>query len=125
MIHLDTNVLIALPLMAKERHPLALRISKGEAVAVSSLTWFEYVCGPVAETQRQIVRTAVGAQIVVVDEAIAERAAVLFNATGRKRSLRTDSLIAATAIIEGAEFASFNASDFEPFISHGLRLLAL
>lgn len=125
MIHLDTNVLIALPVLARQRHPLAQLIGKGETIAVSSLAWFEYLCGPAAEAEQQLVRSAIGAQILVVDEAIAERAAALFNATGRKRSLRTDSLIAATAILGNAELASFNAVDFEPFTAHGLSLLAL
>lgn len=125
MIHLDTNVLIALPLLARQRHPLAQRIGKGEPVAVSSLVWFEYVCGPVDESEQLLVRTAIGAQILAVDEEVAERAAVLFNHAGRKRSLRTDSLIAATAIGAGAELASYNAGDFAPFTAYGLRLLAL
>lgn len=125
MIHLDTNVLIALPLLAKQRHALARRISKGEPVATSSLAWFEYVCGPVAEAEQHLVRAAIGGQILDVDEAIADRAAALFNHAGRKRSLRTDSLIAATAILAGAELASFNAQDFAPFTAHGLTLLAL
>ena len=125
MIHLDTNILIALPLLAKQSHPLAQRIRKGEAVAVSSLAWFEYVCGPVADPEQQLVRAAIGAQILIIDETIAERAATLFNATGRRRTLRTDSLIAATAILSNAELASFNSADFEPFTAHGLRLLEL
>jgi len=125
MIHLDTNILIALPLLARQRHPLAQRIHKGEAVAVSSLAWFEYVCGPVPEAEQQLVRAAIGAQILAIDETVAERAAALFNAAGRKRNLRSDSLIAATAILANAELASFNAADFEPFTAHGLKLLTL
>ena len=125
MTHLDTNVLIALPVLAKQRHALAQRIAKGEPMATSSLAWFEYVCGPVAEAEQHLVRAAIGGQILAVDEAIAERAAALFNHVGRKRSLRTDSLIAATAILALAELATFNAQDFAPFTAHGLKLLVL
>ena len=125
MIHLDTNVLIALPLLARQRHVLTRRIGEGEPVATSSLAWFEYVCGPVAESEQRLVRAVIGAHILDVDEAIAERAAALFNHAGRKRSLRTDSLIAATAILAGAELASYNAEDFAPFTAHGLTLLAV
>ncbi len=125
MIHLDTNVLIALPLLSRQRHQLTQRISNGEPVATSSLAWFEYVCGPLAESEQHLVRAVIGAQILDVDEAVAERAAALFNHAGRRRSLRTDSLIAATAILAGAELASYNAVDFAPFTAHGLRLLAL
>jgi predicted nucleic acid-binding protein len=103
MIHLDTNVLIA----------------------TSSLAWFEYVCGPVPESEQHLVRAAIGGQILDVDEAVAERAAALFNHGGRKRSLRTDSMIAATAILAGAELATYNAEDFASFTAHGLKLLAL
>lgn len=125
MIHLDTNVLIALPLLARQRHVLTRRIAKGEPVATSSLAWFEYVCGPVTESEQFLVHAAIGGRILNVDEAVAERAAALFNHAGRKRRLRTDSLIAATAILAGAELASYNAEDFGPFIPHGLQLLAL
>lgn len=125
MIHLDTNVLIALPVLARQRHVLTQRISRGEGVATSSLAWFEYVCGPVDESEQQLVRAAIGGQIVGVDDVIAERAAALFNLAGRKRSLRTDSLIAATAMLAGAELVTYNAHDFAPFTKHGLTLLAL
>ena len=125
MIHLDTNVLIALPRLARQRHSLTRRIARGEPVATSSLAWFEYVCGPVDDAEQQLVRAAIGGHIVEVDETIAERAATLFNLAGRKRSLRTDSLIAAAAMLAGAELATYNAQDFAPFAGHGLTLLAL
>lgn len=125
MIHLDTNVLIALPMLARQRHALTQRIGKGEAVATSALAWFEYVCGPLAEIEQDMVRAAIGARIVEIDEAAAERAALLFNHAGRKRSLRTDCLIAAMAIQADAELATYNAEDFTKFEAQGLRLLAL
>lgn len=125
MIHLDTNVLIALPVLARQRHALTQRIGKGEPVATSSLAWFEYVCGPVVESEQNLVRAVIGAKVLNVDEAVAERAAALFNHAGRKRSLRTDSLIAAAAMLAGAELATYNAQDFAPFAAHGLTLLAL
>ena len=125
MIHLDTNVLIALPRLARQRHSLTQRMARGEAVATSSLAWFEYLCGPVNDVEQQLVRAAIGGHIVEVDDAIAERAASLFNLAGRKRSLRTDSLIAAAAMLAGAELATYNAQDFAPFAAHGLTLLAV
>ncbi len=125
MIHLDTNVLIALPVLARKRHSLTQRIARGEPVATSSLAWFEYLCGPVDDVERQLVYAAIGGHIVVVDDATAERAAALFNLAGRKRSVRTDSLIAATALLAGAELATYNAGDFSPFVEHGVTLLAM
>lgn len=125
MIHLDTSVLIALPVLARQGHALTQRIARGEPVATSSLAWFEYVCGPLPESEQSLVRAAIGGLILPVDEAVAERAADIFNRAGRRRTLRTDSLIAATAIVAGAELASFNAEDFAPFTAHGLKLVAL
>lgn len=125
MIHLDANVLIALPVLARQRHALTQRISQGEPVATSSLAWFEYLCGPVDDAEQQLARAVIGGRIVEVDETIAERAATLFNLAGRKRSMRTDSLIAAAALLAGAELATYNADDFSAFTTHGLTLLAL
>lgn len=65
------------------------------------------------------------AGVVALDEETADRAATLFNATGRRRGLRTDSLIAATAIQADAELATFNTADYRLFVSFGLKLLAL
>ncbi len=59
-------------------------IARGQA-ATSSLAWFEYACGPVAEIERLLVHVAIGRRIIPVDEFVAERAAVLFNAAGRRR----------------------------------------
>jgi predicted nucleic acid-binding protein len=46
----------------------------------------------------------------------------LFNATGRRRTLRFDAMIAATVLVWGAQLATNNRSDFAPFVAHGLRL---
>lgn len=58
------------------------------------------------------------------DAAEAELGARLFKLADRRRSLKTDALIAACAIHAGAEFLTLNHADFEPFRAHGLRLLA-
>lgn len=125
MIHLDSNALIALPMLARQRHALSRRISQGEAAATAAVAWFEYACGPVGEAELVLVRAVLSAGIVPLDEGTAERAAALFNAVGRKRHLRTDSLIAAAAIAGDAELATFNGADFRHFVAHGLKLLAL
>jgi len=46
----------------------------------------------------------------------------LFNNTGRKRTLRVDAMIAASSIIAGAELATGDTADFEPYCSSGLRM---
>ena len=48
-------------------------------------------------------------------------AAELFELAGRRRSPKTDALIAATAIRAGTDF-TLNVADFQPFARHGLRL---
>jgi DNA (cytosine-5)-methyltransferase 1 len=45
------------------------------------------------------------------------------HATGRKRHLRVDAMIAGTATAVGARMATGNRSDFEPFTKHGLTLV--
>lgn len=125
MIHLDSNVLIGLPDLTESNHPLIRRIKHGETVAASTLAWFEFCCGPVSEKHLHFVRTALRNQIADLNETIAERAALLFNGCGRKRALRTDCLIAATALLAEAELATFNASDFATFGAYGLKLLPL
>ena len=64
-------------------------------------------------------------RILSVGEDAAELAAELFNTAGRKRTLKTDVLIAAMAIRAKAEFVTLNGADFEPFVSQGLRLFPL
>jgi predicted nucleic acid-binding protein len=125
VIHLDSNALIAVPLLARERHAIARRIAQGEAVAASSIAWFEYACGPVEDSEQMLVRAVLSLGILPLDEETAERAAILFNAVGRRRHMRTDSLIAATAFLADAELATFNGVDFRPFVAHGLKLLEL
>lgn len=50
-------------------------------------------------------------------------AAELFNSAGRRRTLKTDALIAAVAISAKADFVTLNVDDFKPFVEGGLRLL--
>ena len=61
--------------------------------------------------------------ILPFEEATAALAGELFFRTGSKRRTRLDSMIAATAILAGAELATVNREDFEPFVPHGLMLL--
>lgn len=68
-------------------------------------------------------RALLAGRIEPVTEVAAEVAGRLYNATGRMRRTRTDALIAACAISKGAEFATLNRADFEPFVEFGLALL--
>ena len=52
----------------------------------------------------------------------AEKAAQLFNLTGRRSRSLADCMIAAVAIRSGAKMATINAAHFQPFLAHGLVL---
>jgi predicted nucleic acid-binding protein len=61
--------------------------------------------------------------VIPFDEAAAVLAVRLFCQTGNRRRNRLDTMIAASAILAGAELATMNPADFEPFAPHGLKLL--
>lgn len=124
MIHFDTNALIALPHWAREGHPVISRVLDGEPAATSTLVWYEYQIGPLAEDEAALTHAFLQGRIAPVTEEDAVAASVLFNAAGRRRGLKTDALIAATAIRAKAELVTLNLEDFQPFTAHGLRLIA-
>jgi len=122
MIHLDTSFLIrALVSGAPQEKRLLGWLDAGDAVAVCSPVWAEFLCGPVSDDVAELARTLLGPP-VSLGRAEAERAAALFNAGGRRRGSLIDCLIAATAIEAGARLATTNARDFERFRSAGLDL---
>jgi predicted nucleic acid-binding protein len=60
--------------------------------------------------------------VLDLDMAAAERAAHLFNDTGRRRGSLLDCLVAAAAIAAGAELATANPRAVERFRGAGLDL---
>ncbi|WP_293370805.1 PIN domain-containing protein [Nevskia sp.] len=128
MIHLDTNVLIRLPHLAEQGHPFLNRLGSGEPIGMSAIAWFEFCSGlekGISAEEHAFAMALVGDHLMPFDEVSAALAARLFNSAGRRRRLKSDACIAATAIRAGAEFATLNGPDFEPFVPLGLRLLAL
>lgn len=123
MIHFDTNALVALPLWAREGNEVVSRVVEGEAAAVCAVVWFEFLMGPLAEDEAGLAHAFIGGRVEPMTEDDAELGARLFNACGRRRNLKTDALIAATAIRANAEFVTVNVADFKPFVAHGLRLV--
>lgn len=123
MIHLDTNALVALPLWAREGHPVIQRIAEGEPAGVSAVVWYEFLIGPVAEEEIRLAHAFLRGTVIPLKTADARRAADLYNAAGRRRTLKTDALIAAVAIRADAEFLTLNTDDFRPFVNQGLRLI--
>ena len=122
MICLDTNYLIlSLVQGSPEADQLIAWSKSGEPLYAPALVWYEFLCGPVEETQASVLR-AILHDVLPFDEAQAAEAARLFNAVERKRSLRVDAMIAAAALVRQAPLATDNRKDFEVFTPHGLRL---
>lgn len=123
VIHFDTNALVALPLWAHENHPAIRRIAAGEPAGASTIVWYEFLVGPLTETEHRLARAFLRGNIVPIDAADAKLAAEMYNRCGRRRTLKTDALIAASAIRAQAGLLTLNGADFEPFCEHGLYLL--
>ncbi len=123
MICLDTNYLIGgLIKDSTEADELIGWTMAGEELITPILAWYEFLCGPVRKTQISTMYAFLD-RIVIFGEQHALESARLFNASGRKRRLRVDCMIAATAILEDAQLVTNNRSDFIPFRSLGLDLI--
>lgn len=121
MICLDTNYLIlGLVPGSREGRELTAWITSGERLVTPMLAWFEFLCGPVTAMQIQTMRAFLHA-LLPFDESHAVAAAGLCNVAGRKRTVRVDAMIAATAIVAGAALATNNQKDFGAFSASGLR----
>lgn len=122
-LHLDTNALIAL---SDPTHPLFLRVERrleeGWTVGTDAVAWHEYVRGPLLQEDRERALRVIENRVSALTRGIAEKAAELFNATGRRRGSTADCLIAAACLHEEAEMVTDNMDDFALFIGHGLRL---
>ena len=124
MIHLDTNYLIGLLVRGStEAMKVDQWLATNQTLAASAIAWSEFLNGPVTATEANQVETVLQSQIISFGKAEATLASDLFNKTGRKRGSRFDCLIAATAILNQAELATANQSDFKVFTVHGLKLL--
>jgi len=122
VICLDTNYLIrCLEPGSEEAERITAWYGRGERLFVPMPAWYEFLCAPVTPEQAEIMRAFL-TEVIPFAELQAREAARLFNAIGRKRSLRVDAMIAATAIVAGARLATGNRNDFAPFLAHGLEL---
>ena len=124
---LDTNFLIAsLTPGTPQDGQLQRWLAAGESVRVSSIVWFEFLCGPPGGVTPEQVRLAI--TIVGEPEALlptdAARAAELFNLTGRRRGSLADCLIAATVLRLDASLATENMDDFNRFAPMGLQVIS-
>jgi len=123
MICLDTNYLIlGLVEGSAEAQALIAWTQADEPLISPRPAWYEFLCGPVSDAQIYTMRAFLD-EIVVFGESEAEESARLFNATGRRRHLRVDAMIAGTATVAGARLATNNRADLSAFVPHGLQLI--
>jgi predicted nucleic acid-binding protein len=123
VIHLDANFLIgAAERRSAVQEPLRQWLDAGELFAASSIAWAEFLNGPVEADQVIEVENIIEERVEPFGKFEARIASMLFNATGRKRGLRADSLLAAAAISAGVPLATLNRKDFVAFVPLGLRL---
>ncbi|HDQ13980.1 MAG TPA: PIN domain-containing protein [Sediminispirochaeta sp.] len=123
-ILLDTNYLIkTLVRSSEEGDQVRQWITEEFELITSAICWYEFLCGPVDAKGVEIMEMLVQGRIIPFTGDQAREAARLFNKTGRKRSLRVDSMIAAAAIINNAALATDNSRDFSAFTTQGLVLL--
>jgi len=121
MICLDTNYLIGgLVEGSLEESRLVQWYREGETLIASSVAWYEFRCGPVSHQEIATIKLFLHS-IVPFTELEAEVAARLFEHIGRKRSLKTDAMIAATAMVSKSRLATNNLKDFQSF--PGLKLI--
>ena len=124
MIYLDTNYLIrALVPQSLESKKISQWLSEGHLFTTSTISWYEFLCGPVTEKEITLIQALLGSRISSFNENHASAASRLFNQIGRPRKLRIDTMIAAVALVEGYQLATSNLRDFERFHPYGLKLL--
>ncbi|MEP2777611.1 MAG: type II toxin-antitoxin system VapC family toxin [Luteolibacter sp.] len=122
-VHLDTNLLIALgDTESNFSDSLERWIIEGNHVATSSIAWSEFCNGPITREHKDAVAAVLRDEILDFSRAMAERTAILFNTTGRRRGSHSDCMIAACAMVSNSPLATLNSQDFERFIPMGLLL---
>lgn len=94
---------------------------EGEGLDISSISWSEFLCGPLATTDEALAQMLFPAPEPFL-ASDAHKAAELFNATGRRSRSLADCQIAAIALRCGASLATADVSDFALFQSYGLVL---
>ncbi len=122
MIHLDTNFLIdALVPGSVQEVQLVAWLSAGETLGISSVAWGEFLCGPLSPAADALARRMFPGA-VALERGDAEKAADLFNRTGRRSKSFTDCCIGAIAIRANAPLATGNRADFASMVPLGLAL---
>jgi predicted nucleic acid-binding protein len=125
MIHLDANLLIAAT-DPTDPHVEAFRriLATGDSLSTDAVAWTEVRSRPVDSVKLKVLRQVLRGGILPFDQKCADLAGEMFILTQAKRRHRLDTMIAATAILAGAELATVNPADFAPFLPHGLKLFS-
>jgi len=112
-VHLDTSFLIrALRPGTTEDRRLRALLEASRELAMSSIAWAEFLCGPLNGRQLDIARR-ITPELIPFTDKDATLTAELFNESGRRRSSLTDCMIAATALRCNARLATANQADFQ------------
>ncbi len=122
MIHLDTSFLIrSLIENTPEMHRLRSWLDTREPIGMSTISWTEFLCGPLTEQHIRLAGEILGDPVRFTEDG-ARMAARLFNETGRRRGSLLDCMVAAAALVADASLATSNLEDFRRFVPHGLLL---
>ncbi|MGB5551230.1 MAG: PIN domain-containing protein [Thermoanaerobaculia bacterium] len=112
-VHLDTSFLIrALRPGTRQDQMLRALLEASRELAMSSIAWAEFLCGPLNGRQLDIARR-ITPELIPFTDKDAALTAELFNESGRRRSSLTDCMIAATALRCNARLATANQADFK------------
>ena len=123
MIHLDTSFLIrALVRGTPQDELLRQWLADGTPLAVSSIAWTEFLCGPLQAKEIKLAEQLIG-EILSFTTEDAEVAAELFNRAGRRRGSLIDCMVAASALRRDLPLATVNPADFRRLEASGLRVL--
>lgn len=124
MIHLDTSFLIRGLLKGSPEDRLLRTWLRTETpLAMSTVSWTEFLCGPVERGEIELASNIVGERVPFHSQD-SNMAARLFNHAGRRRGSLVDCMVAAVAIHSGAELATSDLADFAKLEPFGLKLLS-
>ena len=124
MIHLDKCFLIRRLVNGSPEDRLPRKWLRAETpLAMSAVSWTEFLCGPVERDEIELASNIVGEKVPFLSED-SNMGARLFNHAGRRRGSLVDYIVAAIAIGSGAELATSDLADLAKLQPFGLKLLS-
>jgi predicted nucleic acid-binding protein len=114
IVHVDTSALIdALTGPRRSLPRLTALVHEGHRVAMSSLVYYEWRCGPRTRAELTAQESVLPLEgVVAFDAGTAALAASLYAKVPRPRGREIDLAIAACALFHGAALWTLNAADF-------------